>query len=122
MILKTWWDSIKHSVKVFPSFCKNKKVEPGHFKSLHTTNFNFFVGILFKDLFIGHETSYNFWSRSIKFIEPLSTEHPPMWFLVLTPILVVLSIPVAFYIFVKNKLIVEEIVNGNKIRPAKNHL
>ncbi len=74
-----------------------------------------FVGILFKDLFIGHETSYNFWSRSIKFIEPLSTEHPPMWFLVLTPILVVLSIPVAFYIFVKNKLIVEEIVNGNKI-------
>ena len=51
-----------------------------------------FVGILFKDLFIGHETSYNFWSRSIKFIEPLSTEHPPMWFLVLTPISLLLRI------------------------------
>jgi len=73
-----------------------------------------FAGILFKDLFIGHETSYEFWSSSIKFIEPLSKDHPPAWFLFLTPVLVILSIPLAFYLFVKNKIIVEEIVKANK--------
>jgi len=73
-----------------------------------------FAGIFFKDLFIGHETSYQFWSNSIKFIVPLSKDHPPLWFLFLTPILVILSIPLAFYLFVKNKIIVEEIVKANK--------
>jgi len=73
-----------------------------------------FAGILFKDLFIGHETSYAFWSSSIKFIEPLSKDHPPTWFLFLTPVLIILSIPLAFYFFVKNKKIVEEIINANK--------
>ena len=73
-----------------------------------------FAGFLFKDLFIGHETSYEFWSNSIKFLTPLSKEHPPSWFLFLTPTLVVLSIPVSFYLFVKNLKINESIVNSNK--------
>jgi len=73
-----------------------------------------FAGFLFKDLFIGHETSYEFWSNSIKFLTPLSTEHPPGWFLFLTPTLVVLSIPLSFYLFVKNLKINESIVNSNK--------
>ena len=73
-----------------------------------------FAGILFKNLFIGHETSYEFWSNSIKFIEPLSKDHPPTWFLFITPVLVTLSIPLAFYLFVKNKIIVEQIVKANK--------
>ncbi|MFL2886763.1 MAG: NADH-quinone oxidoreductase subunit L [Candidatus Pelagibacter sp.] len=73
-----------------------------------------FSGMLFKDLFIGHETSYNFWSNSIKFLEPLSKEHPPVWFLFLTPILVILSIPLSFYLFVKNKNLVNKIAQANK--------
>tara|TARA_Y100000590_G_scaffold144053_1_gene165602 strand:+ start:4033 stop:5946 length:1914 start_codon:yes stop_codon:yes gene_type:complete len=73
-----------------------------------------FSGVVFKDLFIGHEMSYNFWGNSIKFLEPLSKDHPPNWFLFLTPILVIISIPISFYIFVKNKNIVEEIVKMNK--------
>ena len=73
-----------------------------------------FAGFLFKDLFIGHETSYEFWSNSIKFLTPLSKEHPPSWFLFLTPTLVVLSIPLSFYLFVKNLKINESIVNSNK--------
>ena len=73
-----------------------------------------FAGFLFKDLFIGHETSYEFWSNSIKFLIPLSKEHPPSWFLFLTPTLVVLSIPLSFYLFVKNLKINESIVNSNK--------
>ena len=73
-----------------------------------------FAGILFKGLFIGHDISYEFWGNSIKFLEPLSKAHPPTWFLFLTPVLVVLSIPLSFYLFVKNKNIVFEIVEMNK--------
>ncbi len=72
-----------------------------------------FSGFLFKDLFIGIESSGNFWKNSILFLEPLSQNHPPSWFILLTPILVILSIPVAYYIFVKNIKITQEIVNGN---------
>ena len=72
-----------------------------------------FAGFLFKDLFISHDTN-NFWAQSIFFLEPLSTEHPPIWFLLLTPILVLISIPVAYYLFVKNKSIPEEIVKINR--------
>ena len=72
-----------------------------------------FSGFLFKDLFIGIESSSNFWKNSIFFLEPLSQDHPPSWFIFLTPILVVLSIPAAYYIFVKNIKITNEIVNGN---------
>ena len=73
-----------------------------------------FAGILFKDLFIGHEISYSFWGSSIKFLEPLSKDHPPTWFLFLTPVLVVLAIPFSYYLFVKNKNVTEEIVLMNK--------
>jgi NADH-quinone oxidoreductase subunit L len=62
-----------------------------------------FAGFLFKDLFIGHGEENYFWSDSIKFLKPLSTDHPPLWFLLLTPCLVLLSIPIAYYLFVKNK-------------------
>ena len=48
------------------------------------------------------------------FLYPLSKEHPPLWFLILTPLLVTLSIPIAYYLFVKNKNLPELIVNNNK--------
>jgi NADH-quinone oxidoreductase subunit L len=73
-----------------------------------------FAGFLFKDLFIGLGGENLFWSESIKFLEPLSTEHPPLWFLLLTPCLVLLSIPIAYYLFVKNKELPSEIANLNK--------
>tara|TARA_B100000989_G_scaffold141131_1_gene105022 strand:- start:290 stop:730 length:441 start_codon:yes stop_codon:yes gene_type:complete len=57
---------------------------------------------------------YNFWGNSIKFLEPLSTDHPPKWFIYLTPTLVILSIPISYYLFVKNTKIVDEIVSTNK--------
>ena len=72
-----------------------------------------FSGFLFKDLFIGIESSSNFWKNSIFFLEPLSHDHPPSWFILLTPILVILSIPIAYYIFIKNIKISNNIVNGN---------
>ena len=72
-----------------------------------------FAGMLFKDLFVEHgETS--FWKNAIFFLEPLSSEHPPTWFLLMTPLLVILSIPISYYIFVKNKEILINIVEINK--------
>ena len=73
-----------------------------------------FAGYIFKELFVGHEGLINFWQESIFFLKPLSTEHPPLWFLLLTPILVVTSIPISYYFFVKNKNLPHQIANVNK--------
>ena len=72
-----------------------------------------FAGFAFKELFIGYHGINNFWKDSIFFLEPLSTDHPPLWFLILTPTLVILSIPIAYYLFVKNKNLPEQIANIN---------
>ena len=72
-----------------------------------------FAGMLFKDLFVGNGID-SFWKNSVFFLEPLSSEHPPTWFLLLTPILVTLSIPISYYLFVKNKDIVDGIVRVNQ--------
>jgi NADH-quinone oxidoreductase subunit L len=69
-----------------------------------------FAGFIFKELFF--DTS--FWANSIFFLEPLSEEHPPIWFLLLTPILVCSSIPISYYLFVKNKDLPNSIVEINK--------
>jgi len=79
-----------------------------------------FAGFLFKDLFIGHGGENNFWGESIKFLNPLSTDHPPLWIILITPILVLLSIPIAYYLFVKNKELPNQIVQSN--RPLYNFL
>ena len=73
-----------------------------------------FAGFLFKDLFMGNGELNNFWGDSIKFLNPLSTEHPPMWFILLTPMLVLSSIPIAYYLFVKNKEISDQLAELNK--------
>ncbi len=73
-----------------------------------------FAGFIFKELFIGSEEINNFWRESIFFLEPLSTDHPPLWFLTLTPSLVILSIPLAYYLFVKDKNFSAQLVNINK--------
>ena len=73
-----------------------------------------FAGYIFKELFLGNEGINNFWQESIFHLEPLSTEHPPIWFLILTPLIVTLSIPIAYYLFVINKNLPGQIANVNK--------
>ena len=73
-----------------------------------------FAGITLKELFIGGEGFEYFWRDSIFFLKPLSTEHPPLWFLILTPILVIISIPTAYYLFLKNKNLTKQIVKVNQ--------
>ena len=73
-----------------------------------------FSGFTFKELFIGNVGLSNYWADSIFFLEPLSTEHPPVWFLILTPVLVIISIPISYYLFVKNKNLPDAIVKNNE--------
>ena len=74
-----------------------------------------FVGFFFRDLFIGYFNTIHFWGDSIKFLSPLSTDHPPLIIILITPILVTISIPISYYLFVKNKEIVNTIVTSNKL-------
>jgi len=73
-----------------------------------------FAGFLFKDLFIGHGEENIFWGESIKFLTPLSTEHPPLWIILITPIIVFFSIPITYYLFVVNKKIPIWFAEANK--------
>ncbi len=73
-----------------------------------------FAGYIFKELFIGSDGSSDFWAGSIFFLKPLSTDHPPMWFLIMTPLLVTISIPISYYLFVKNKNLLDAIVKNNE--------
>ena len=71
-----------------------------------------FSGILFKNLFINQEI--NFWKESIMFLIPLSTNHPPQWIILITPVIVTISIPISYYLFIKNNNICNWLANENK--------
>jgi NADH-quinone oxidoreductase subunit L len=73
-----------------------------------------FAGFTFKELFVGYGGFSEYWGQSILFLEPLSSKHPPTWFLILTPLLVTISIPISYYLFVKNKDFSNEIIRSNK--------
>ena len=73
-----------------------------------------FAGFIFKDLFMQYDSFTGFWRGSILFLEPLSTEHPPGYILYATPILVTISIPVSYYLFLRNKNLLNSFINSNK--------
>ena len=72
------------------------------------------AGFVFKDLFIGYGSFENFWEGSILFLVPLTTDHPPAYILYLTPILVTITIPFSYYLFLKNKSLIESLVKSNR--------
>ena len=72
------------------------------------------AGFIFKDLFMGYGSFADFWQGSIFFLEPLSSEHPPQSIIYLTPILVTISIPFSYYIFLKNKSVTNILADTNK--------
>ena len=71
-----------------------------------------FAGYFFKETFIGHHSN-DFWQTSIFFLNEIKHEPIPLWFLLLTPILVLVSIPLSYYYFVSNTKILEEFKNTN---------
>tara|TARA_Y100000590_G_scaffold459994_1_gene618321 strand:+ start:2354 stop:4264 length:1911 start_codon:yes stop_codon:yes gene_type:complete len=72
-----------------------------------------FVGYLFKEIFIGQENT-QFWSNSILILESVHLEHVPTWLLIITPLIVTIIIPIAYYIFVKNEKILNNFIYKNQ--------
>jgi len=66
-----------------------------------------FAGYFFKTTFIGYHSN-EFWQSSIFFLNEIKHDPIPLWFLILTPVLVVISIPISYYYFISNTKIVEE--------------
>ena len=71
-----------------------------------------FSGFLFKNIFIGHQSD-SFWQSSIFFLDKMSHSHPPLWLLFITPILVILAIPISYYFFITNKKFLDELKSSN---------
>ena len=71
-----------------------------------------FAGFIFKEILIGHDSS-SYWQTSIFFLNEINHDYIPTWFLLLTPILVVASIPLSFYYYVSNTKILEDFKNTN---------
>ena len=78
-----------------------------------------FSGFLFKDFLIGHHYE-DFWTNSILIIQNIDHSNVPIWILVTTPFLVTVSIPIAYYLYIKNNNLLENIKLKN--RPIYNFL
>jgi len=72
-----------------------------------------FAGFLFKDIFIGIDHQV-FWNGSIFFKEKFVLQHPPYWFLYFTPIVGFLIIFIAYYLYVKNENILNQLKETHK--------
>ena len=71
-----------------------------------------FSGYFFKSIFIG-DHSVDFWKTSIFFLNEIKSDVIPLWFLLITPILVVISVPISFYLYVSNPKLIEDFKNTN---------
>jgi len=71
------------------------------------------TGILFKEMFIGSNTQ--FWNNSILFLQTIPYDHPPTWLIIITPLIVIATIPIAFYLFVKNDGILKNLILKNQL-------
>ncbi|MAV57064.1 MAG: NADH-quinone oxidoreductase subunit L [Pelagibacteraceae bacterium TMED247] len=78
-----------------------------------------FSGFLFKDFLIGHHYE-DFWKNSILIIQNIDHSNVPIWILFTTPFLVTISIPIAYYLYIKNNNLLENIKLKN--RPIYNFL
>jgi len=72
-----------------------------------------FSGITFKEIFIGPNSS-EFWGSSILFLNVIQYDHPPLWFTSITPVIVILAIPISYYIFVENEKILKNFKEKNQ--------
>ena len=72
-----------------------------------------FAGYFFKETFIGHNYK-EFWKTSIFFIKEIEHLHLPIWLLIITPILVIFAIPLAYYLYIKNSTLIESIKKTNE--------
>ncbi len=69
------------------------------------------AGYLFKELLIGNNS--NFWGRSILFLDFIRLENIPLWLIILTPVLIIIAIPLSYYLYIKDKSILDGIKKSN---------
>ena len=69
------------------------------------------TGYVFKGLLIGNNSS--FWGDSILFLEFVKLENIPLWLILITPVLILIAIPISYYLFIANKNILEGVKNSN---------
>jgi len=72
------------------------------------------AGILFKEIFIGLNSS-QFWNNSILFLNSIQHDHLPIWSLIITPTIVIIAIPIAYYLFVENEKILKNFILKNQV-------
>ena len=72
-----------------------------------------FSGFIFKDIFIGNEHQ-DFWQSSIFFKDQFILKHPPLWFLLFTPVCGLLIIIGSYFIYIKNTHILENFKKINQ--------
>ena len=70
-----------------------------------------FAGKFFKEIFIGKNT--DFWSNSILILQNIQHNHPPLWLLLITPVIVVIAIPISYYLIISNKNILRNFILKN---------
>ncbi len=73
-----------------------------------------FAGFIFKDFLIGQHYA-DFWQDSILILQAFDHSHIPAWILYTTPLLVVLAIPISYYLYIKNNKLLEEIKSKNEL-------
>jgi NADH-quinone oxidoreductase subunit L len=73
-----------------------------------------FTGILFKELFIGHD-NLQFWDNSILFLQPVIHDYLPSWLIIITPLVVTLAIPISYYLFIQNEKILKNLILKNQL-------
>ena len=69
------------------------------------------AGYLFKDLFISN--NFTFWGDSILFLDFIELENIPLWLIILTPVIITIAIPLSYYLYIKDKTILDGIKNSN---------
>ena len=69
------------------------------------------AGYFFRDLFIGNNST--FWNESILFLDFVKLENIPIWLVITTPIIITLAIPLSYFLYIKDKTILEGVKNSN---------
>ena len=69
------------------------------------------AGYLFKELLIGNNST--FWGESILFLNYIKLENIPIWLIIITPVVIIIAIPLSYYIYVKDKKILDGVKNSN---------
>ena len=69
------------------------------------------AGYLFKEIFIGNNST--FWKDSILFLNFTKLENIPLWLISITPVVIIIAIPLSYYLYIKNIAILDGVTNSN---------